>query len=107
MKTLTLGLFFILVFSVATSVPAVFADDDEWDDDDDDEREYDQRGSGEMQREQEREREHNDDDDAELALRGAILDAILYGTIAIIVASVAYTGFKIYNAKRPKISASR
>ena len=70
MKTLTLGLFFILAFSVATSVPAVFADDDEWDDD---EQEYEQRGSGEMQREQERERVHDDDDDAELALGGESL----------------------------------
>ena len=106
MKTLTLGLFFILVFSVATSVPAVFADDDEWDDDD--EREFYQRGSGEMQREQEREREreHEDDDDDEgLVLGGGIPDAILYGTIAVIVGSVAYTGFKIYKAKRPKLTS--
>ena len=57
-----------------------------------------------MEREQDREREH---DDAERALGRGIPDAILYGTIAIIVASVAYTGFKIYKAKRPKISASR
>ena len=34
MKALTLGLFLLLSLSVATSVPAVFADDDEWDDDD-------------------------------------------------------------------------
>ena len=100
MKALTLGLFLLLAFSVATSVPAIFADDD-------DEREYEQRGSGEMQREQEREQAHDDDDDAELALGGEIQDVVLYGTIAIIVTSVAYTGFKIYKAKRPKISASR
>ena len=48
-----------------------------------------------------------DDNDAERMLGGGIPDAILYGTIAIIVASVAYAGFKIYKAKRPKISASR
>ena len=71
MKALTLGLFLLLAFSVATSVPAVFADDDEWDDDD--KREYKQRGSGEMQREQEREREHDNDDDKELATGGKSL----------------------------------
>ena len=75
MKALTLGLFLLLVFSVATFDPAVFADDD--------------------------------DNDEERILGGGIPDAILYGTITIIVASVAYTGFKIYKAKRPKISASR
>jgi hypothetical protein len=34
MKTLTLGLFLLLTLSVVTTVPAVFADEDEWDDDD-------------------------------------------------------------------------
>jgi len=59
-----------------------------------------------MQREQEREREHEDDDDDEgLALGGGIPDAILYGTIVVIVASVAYTGFKIYKTKRPKLTS--
>ena len=47
MKTLTLGLFLLLTLFVLTTVPAVFADEDEWDD----ERENEQRGSGEMQRE--------------------------------------------------------
>ena len=75
MKAHTHGLFSLLVFSVATFDPAVFADDD--------------------------------DNDEERILGGGIPDAILYGTIAIIVASVAYTGFKIYKAKKPKISASR
>ena len=46
----------------------------------------------------------DDDDDEKLALGGEIPDAILYGTIAIIVASVAYTEFKIYKAKKPKLT---
>ena len=49
MNTLTLGLFLLLSLSVVVTTPAVFADEDEWNDDD--KREYDQRGSGEMQRE--------------------------------------------------------
>jgi hypothetical protein len=108
MKVLTLGLFLLLTFSVVT-IPTIFADEDE-DEWDDDEREYEQRGSGDMEREQEREREreHEDDDDDEgLALGGGMPDAILYGTIAVIIGSVAYTGFKIYKIKRPKLSASR
>ena len=100
MKALTLGLFLLLAFSV-TTIPTVFADDDEWDDD---EREYEREGFGEMEREQEREREHDDDDEG-LALGGGIPDAILYGTIAVIVGSVAYTGFKIYKTKRPKLTS--
>ena len=104
MKILTLGLFLLLVFSI-TTVPTVFADEDEdeWDDD-----EYERQGSGEMAREQEREREreHENDDDAEgIALGGGIPDAIFYGTIAVIVVSVAYTGFKIYKTTRPKLKS--
>ena len=95
-----LGAILLLAFS---STDVAFADEDEWDDD---EREYEREGFGEMEREQEREREHDDDDEG-LALGGGISDAILYGTIAVIVGSIAYTGFKIYKAKRPKISAAR
>jgi len=32
MKALTLGLFLLLSLSVVATAPAVFADDDEWDD---------------------------------------------------------------------------
>ena len=46
-------------------------------------------------------------DDEEIAIGGGMPDAILYGTIAVIVGSVAYTGYKIYKTKRPKLSASR
>jgi len=107
MKALIFGLFLILTLSVVT-IPTIFADEDE-DEWDDDKREYEQRGSGNMEREQEREREreHEDDDDEGLALGGGTPDAILYGTIAVIIGSVAYTGFKIYKTKRPKVSASR
>ena len=98
MKALTLGLFLLLTLSVVTTVPAVLADDDN------DDREYEQRGYGEMAREQERE---HDDGDEGRALGGGISDVIIYGTIGIIVASVAYTGFKIYKDKIPKLSTSR
>ena len=95
----------VLAFSVSTGFVFADEDDDEWDDD---EREYEQKGSGNMEREQEREREHEDDDDDEgLALGGGIADAILYGTIAVIVGSVAYTGFKIYKTKKSKLTSSR
>ena len=80
MKVLTLGLFLLLTLSVVT-VPTIFADED---DDDDDE----------------------EDDDDGLALGGGIPDAILYSTIAVIAGSVGYTGYKIYNAKKPKTKSS-
>lgn len=96
MKVLTLGLFLLLTLSVAT-VPTVFADGDEWDDDD--EAEY-KRGANEMTREQ----EYDDDDEEGLAL-GGVSDAILYGTIAVIVGSVGYTGYKIFKAKGPKLTS--
>ena len=91
----------LLTLSIVT-IPTVFADedDDEWEDK--------QRGFGDMEREREREREkeHEDDDDVEgLALGGGIPDAILYGTIAIIVGSVACTGYRIYKTKRPKLTS--
>ena len=91
----------LLAFSV-TIIPTAFADDDEWDDDD---GEYEREGFGEMEVEREREREHDDDD--EITLGGGVSDAILYGTIAVIVGLVAYTGFKIYKTKKPKISKLR
>ena len=106
MKVVTLGLFFLLTISVIT-VPTVFADEDE-DERDEDEREYEQKGFGDMEREQEREREReHEEEDEGLALGGGMSNAILYGTIAVIVGSVAYTGFKIYKTKRPKIESRR
>lgn len=52
-------------------------------------------------------KEHDEDEDEGLALGGGISNAILYGTIAVIVGSVAYTGYKIYKTKKPKLSTSR
>jgi len=108
MKALTFGLFLLLSLFVVT-VPTIFADEDEDEWDDDDRSEYEQRGSSEIEREQEREREreHEDDDDDEegLAFGGGMPDTILYGTIVVIIGSVAYTGYKIYKTKRPKLSA--
>ncbi|MDH3203578.1 MAG: hypothetical protein OEL81_02730 [Nitrosopumilus sp.] len=79
----SLVLFFLLTISLVTASPIAFADEDE--DDEKDERE--------------------DDDDEGLALGGGISDAILYGTISVIVGSVAYTGYKIYKTKKPKLTS--
>ena len=91
---------YLLVFSIVTllvfSVPVAFADEDEYDDD---ERE----GFGIMN--QEREREHQDDD--ELQIGSGVGDMILYATIGAIVASIAYTGFKVIKSKRPMVQKSK
>jgi hypothetical protein len=86
MKALTLGLFLLLSLSVVATTPAVFADEDEWDEDD-------REGFGEMKRE----REHQDEG---IPIGTDIGNVILYGTIAAIGASVAYTAFKITSSKR-------
>ena len=86
----------ILALLVIT-VPIAVADEDEYKDDDE---EKDRIGFGLMERE--REREHQDDE--EIAIGSDIGNMILYGTIAAIIASVGYTGFKIYRAKRPAVS---
>jgi len=78
----SLFLLLLLTISLTAAHPTAFADEEE--DEKEEEREY---------------------DDDEIAPGGGIPDAILYGTIAVIVCSVAYTGFKIYKAKRPKISS--
>jgi len=80
--SLSLFLLLLLMVSLVAISPTVFADEDEEEDEKDEERE---------------------DDDEGLAFGSGILDAIFYGTIAVIVGTVAYTGFKIYKAKRPKI----
>ena len=91
-KLMMIPLLAILVITV----PIAIADEDEYEDAEDDDR----MGFGLM--EQEREREHQDDQ--EIAIGSDIGNMILYGTIAAIVASVGYTGFKIYRAKRPAFS---
>ena len=75
------------------SIPLAIADEDEYEDEYEDEE--DRMGFGIMERE--REREHQDDE--EIAIGSDTGNMILYGTIAAIIASVAYTGFKLYKAK--------
>jgi len=84
-----------MLILLIVSMPIAIADEDEYEDDDED-----RMGFGIMERE--REREHQDD--AELAIGSDIGNMILYGTIAAIIASVVYTGFKLYQAKKPKVS---
>ena len=90
-------LVFALLALLAFSIPVVYADD-EYDDDE-------WEGFGIMK--QEREREHQDDDDNELVVGSGIGDVILYVTIGAIVASIGYTGFKIFKPKRPKVQKSK
>lgn len=87
-KLLLLPLLIVFMFTI----PIAFAEED-----DDDE---DRIGFGIM--EQEREREHQDDE--ELAIGSDTGNMILYVTIAAIVASVGYTGFKLYRTKKSTIS---
>lgn len=81
MKKLVIPILILLM----VSIPVAIAGDDE----DEEER----IGFGIM----EREREHQDDE--ELAISSDTGNMILYSTIAAIVASVGYTGFKIYRTK--------
>ena len=74
-----------VMMSMVYIIPAVYAEED----DDDDDRE----GFGEMKRE----REHQDEG---IPLGTDIGNVILYGTIAAIGVSVAYTAFKIKSTKR-------
>ena len=74
-----------IVLSMVYIIPAVYAEED----DDDDDRE----GFGEMKRE----REHQDEG---IPIGTDIGNVILYGTIAAIIASIAYTAFKIKSSKR-------
>lgn len=77
----SLFLLLLLATSIAAVSPTAFADDDENEDEEDEERE----------------------DGEELALGSGIPDVILYGTIIVIAGSAAYTGFKIYSARKPKM----
>jgi len=86
-----LPLFLILLLAVAITTLPVFADED----DDDDER----IGLGERE-DDERE---DDDDDERIGLGTGVSDMVLYVTIAAIVGTIGYTGFRIISAKRPKM----
>lgn len=92
MNKMLIPLFALLVISI----PITYADEDEFEDDDN-------VGFGIMEQERERELDHEDDDG--LAIGSGTGDLILYVTIAAIIASVGYTGFKIFNARKPKIKA--
>ena len=87
-------LIFPLLAVLAITIPITFADKDELE-------ENDQEGFGIMERE--REREHQDEGIQLDAVTGSI---ILYGTIAAIVASIAYTAFKMIFPRRKSISKS-
>ena len=84
-----------IIALLAITVPIAVADEDDYEDQyEDDDRE----GYGIMEREREREKEH---DDNELAIDSGMGNMILYVTIAAIVASVAYTGFKMLKTRKP------
>jgi len=85
MKPISIVFVLFIVLSMVYIIPAVYAEDE----DDDDDRE----GFGEMKRE----REHQDEG---IPIGTDIGNVILYGTIAAIGVSVAYTAFKIKSSKR-------
>jgi len=85
MKSVSIVFVLFIVMSMVYAIPAAYAEED----DDDDDRE----GFGEMKRE----REHLDEG---IPLGTDIGNIILYGTIAAIGVSVAYTAFKIKSSKR-------
>ena len=87
MKLTSIVFLLLVVVSGALVVPTAYAEED----DDDEDRE----GFGEMKRE----REHQDEG---IPIGSDIGNVILYGTIAAIVASVAYTAFKISSKKKAK-----
>ena len=83
MKSTPIVFVLFVIISTIYIIPAVYAEDD------DDDRE----GFGEMKRE----REHQDEG---IPIGTDIGNVILYGTIAAIGASIAYTAFKIKSTKR-------
>lgn len=86
--------FMFLLFVLTVNVIPSFADDDERED---------SFEFGKNEREDEDESE--DDDDDRTRLGTGFSDMVLYGTIAAIVGSVGYTGFRIMRMKRPKIKS--
>lgn len=85
MKLISIVFVMLVMVSTVYIIPAAYAEED----DDEDDRE----GFGEMKRE----REHQDEG---IPIRTDVGNVILYGTIAAIGASVAYTAFKITSSKR-------
>ena len=86
MKSIPIVFVLFVMMSMVSIIPIAYAEDD---DDEDEDRE----GFGEMKRE----REHQDEG---IPLGTDMGNIILYGTIAAIVTSVAYTAFKITSSKR-------
>ena len=85
MKSISIVFVLFVVMSMVYVIPVVYAEDDDEEDD--------REGFGEMKRE----REHQDEG---IPIGTDIGNVILYGTIAAIGASVAYTAFKIKSSKR-------
>jgi hypothetical protein len=84
MKPISIVFVLLVALSMVYIIPTTYAEDE-----DDDDRE----GFGEMKRE----REHQDEG---IPIGTDIGNVILYGTIAAIGASIAYTAFKIKSSKR-------
>ena len=82
MKSISIVFVLSVMISIVYIIPAVYAEEDE-----------DREGFGEMKRE----REHQDEG---IPIGTDIGNVILYGTIAAIGVSVAYTAFKITSSKR-------
>ena len=91
MKSISSVFVLLIIISMVYGVPAIYAEED----DDEDDKE----GFGEMKRE----REHQDEG---IPLGTDIGNIILYGTIAAIGVSIAYTTFKITSSKRESSSKS-
>ena len=94
MKKEKLLLFPVLAMLIIT-IPNAFADEDEFEDDD-------REGFGIMERE--REREHQEEG---IPIDSGIGSIILYGTIAAIIASIAYTAYKMVASKRKSAPKSK
>ena len=82
MKSISIVFVLFVALSMVYIIPAVYAEDDD-----------DKEGFGEMKRE----REHRDEG---IPIGTDIGNVIIYGTIAAIGVSVAYTAFKITSSKR-------
>ena len=82
MKSISIVFVLLVMISVVYVIPDVYAEEDD-----------DREGFGEMKRE----REHQDEG---IPIGTDIGNVILYGTIAAIGVSVAYTAFKIKSSKR-------
>jgi hypothetical protein len=84
MKSISIAFVLFVALSMVYIIPDVYAEDNDEDD---------REGFGEMKRE----REHQDEG---IPIGTDIGNVILYGTIAAIGASIAYTAFKITSSKR-------